>query len=56
MKSTISKMKIAFVTSTFPKLSESFILKQITGLLDLGHDIQVFSRKISGENKVPTDF
>lgn len=35
-------MKIAFVCS-FPKLSQTFILTQITGLLDLGHDVRIFA-------------
>ncbi len=36
-------MKIAIVTGTFPSLSESFVLNHVTGLLDEGHDVQVFS-------------
>lgn len=36
-------MRIAFIVSIFPKLSETFILNQITGLLDLGHDVEIFS-------------
>ncbi|CAG1066009.1 colanic acid/amylovoran biosynthesis glycosyltransferase [uncultured bacterium] len=49
-------MRIAFIVSTFPKLSETFILSQITGLLDMGHDVRVFSeyRNIK-EDKVHPD-
>jgi len=36
-------MRIAMVVSGFPVLSETFVLDQITGLIDLGHDVQVFS-------------
>ncbi|HSV27881.1 MAG TPA: glycosyltransferase [Sedimentisphaerales bacterium] len=36
-------MKIAFIVDSFPKLSETFILDQITSLIDLGHDIRIFS-------------
>lgn len=36
-------MKIAFVVSGFPVLSETFILNQITGLLDLGQDVEIFA-------------
>jgi colanic acid/amylovoran biosynthesis glycosyltransferase len=36
-------MKLAFVTGSFPKLSETFVLDQITGLLDLGHDVRIFA-------------
>ncbi|MCG8553673.1 MAG: colanic acid biosynthesis glycosyltransferase WcaL, partial [Proteobacteria bacterium] len=34
-------MRIAFVTWRFPVLSEAFILNQIAGLLDRGHDVRV---------------
>ena len=36
-------MKIAYVLSIFPKLSESFILNEIVELLKKGHDAQIFS-------------
>jgi len=36
-------MKIAFILGLFPTLSETFILNQITGLLDLGHEVDIFA-------------
>ena len=36
-------MKVAYILSTFPKLSESFILNEIVELLKRGHDVQIFS-------------
>jgi colanic acid/amylovoran biosynthesis glycosyltransferase len=36
-------MRIAFVVSEFPSVSETFILNQITGLLDLGHQVDVYA-------------
>lgn len=36
-------MKIAFIIDVFPSLSETFILDQITGILDAGHDVTIFS-------------
>ena len=36
-------MRIAFITDAFPAVSETFILNQVTGLLDLGHDVSVFT-------------
>lgn len=36
-------MRIAFIVTSFPKLSQTFILRQVTGLIDLGHDVQVYS-------------
>jgi len=34
-------MKIAFLVWRFPVLSEAFILNQITGLIDCGHDVYI---------------
>ena len=31
-------MNIAFIVSEFPRLSETFIMNQITGLIDRGHE------------------
>lgn len=36
-------MRIAFLLHQFPRLSETFILRQITGLMDLGHSVTVFA-------------
>ncbi len=36
-------MRIAFLVDAFPSLSETFILNQVTGLLDLGHDVEIFA-------------
>ena len=32
-------MRIAFIVGGFPLISETFILNQITGLMDLGHEV-----------------
>lgn len=45
-------MRIAFIVDTFPSLSETFILNQITGLIDLGHDVEIFA----GTRPVDRDF
>lgn len=37
-------MRIAVIVSMFPKLSETFILNQITGLVRRGHTVRIFSR------------
>ena len=34
-------MKIAFIVWRFPVLSEAFILNQITGLIDRGHEVHI---------------
>jgi colanic acid/amylovoran biosynthesis glycosyltransferase len=36
-------MRIAFIVDSFPKLTETFILSPITGLIDLGYDVRIFS-------------
>src|SRR5437867_2663906 len=36
-------LRIAFLLGTFPVISETFILRQITGLLELGHDLRIFA-------------
>jgi colanic acid/amylovoran biosynthesis glycosyltransferase len=37
-------MKIAFILTHFPVLSETFILNQITGLIDRGHNVKIFCK------------
>ncbi|KRT65818.1 MAG: glycosyl transferase group 1 [Candidatus Dadabacteria bacterium CSP1-2] len=48
-------MKIGFIVSSFPSLSQTFILNQITGLLDLGHDVEIFARNNPNEPKKHPD-
>ncbi len=36
-------MKVAFIVGEFPLLSEAFILNQITGLIDRGHDVHIYA-------------
>lgn len=38
-------LNILLVVSYFPKLSETFILNQVVGLLNLGHNVQVYAVK-----------
>ena len=38
-------MKIAFFTSTFPILSEGFVINQIAGLMTNLHDVRIYARK-----------
>ncbi len=38
-------MKIAFLVGEFPALSETFILNQITGLLDLGQEVDIYAER-----------
>lgn len=45
-------MKIAFIVGEFPLLSESFILNQISGLIDQGHEVYIHA--IKGPPQVST--
>lgn len=38
-------MKIAIVVDRFPALPQTFVLTEITGLLDRGHDVTILSRR-----------
>ena len=48
-------MKIAFIVDGFPYLSQTFILNQITGLLDMEYDVEIFARFNPKEEKVHSD-
>jgi len=45
-------MKIGFIVSSFPELSQTFILNQVTGIIDSGNDLRIFSLKHSEQNMV----
>lgn len=49
-------MKIAFLVGEFPTVSQTFVLNQIVGLLDLGHDVQVFASKSGGSSKIHDNY
>ncbi|MCK4603223.1 MAG: hypothetical protein KAU41_00820, partial [Deltaproteobacteria bacterium] len=44
-----SIMNIAFFVDRFPYLSETFILNQVTGLLDRGHHVDIYVRRIENQ-------
>jgi colanic acid/amylovoran/stewartan biosynthesis glycosyltransferase WcaL/AmsK/CpsK len=47
-------MNIAFIVDEFPSISQTFVLNQITGLLERGHQVDVFTREvIIGEQQHP---
>jgi len=48
-------MKIAFIVSRFPSLSETFVLNQITGLIDRGHEVEIFASHRADLSKVHGD-
>jgi len=48
-------MRIAFLVGQFPALSETFILNQITGLIDRGHEVDIFASGKRNDPKVQPD-
>ncbi|SDS29289.1 colanic acid/amylovoran biosynthesis glycosyltransferase [Paenibacillaceae bacterium GAS479] len=48
-------MKIAFIVGEFPAISETFIINQITGLIDRGNNVKIFAYKKRNESKVHPD-
>ncbi|MBA4313399.1 MAG: hypothetical protein C0417_12315 [Chlorobiaceae bacterium] len=48
-------MKITYIVGTFPKLSETFVLNQMTDLIERGHEIDLISLTRSGEEQVHDD-
>ncbi len=48
-------MRIAFIVGSFPALSETFILNQITGLIDRGHEVDIYAIYARAETKMHAD-
>lgn len=48
-------MNIAFFVRKFPALSETFVLNQITGLIDLGHSVDIYALESKKEDKIHPD-
>lgn len=48
-------MRIAFVLGTFPSLSETFVLNQITGLIDRGHEVDIYAEQPGGPSEAHPD-
>ncbi|HEB87788.1 MAG TPA: colanic acid biosynthesis glycosyltransferase WcaL [Gammaproteobacteria bacterium] len=38
-------MRIAYFLNEFPSLSQTFVFNQITGMIDKGHDIDIYARR-----------
>jgi colanic acid/amylovoran biosynthesis glycosyltransferase len=48
-------MRIAFIVNRFPLLSETFILNQIVGCIDRGHEVDVYGIKPADLSKLHPD-
>lgn len=52
----VRPLRVGVFVSEFPALSETFVLRQVVGLLDRGHDVTVFADRPRSEPLVPPDF
>jgi len=48
-------MKIALIVPEFPSLSQTFVLNQITGLIDRGHQVEIFAERADNQVKIHGD-
>lgn len=48
-------MRIAFIVNVFPLLSETFVLNQITGLIDRGHEVHIHAHHPGAQGKIHAD-
>ena len=48
-------MKIAFIVNEFPSVSQTFVLNQIIGLIDRGHDVGIFAEGVRSNIKIHED-
>ena len=48
-------MRIGLLVGDFPAISETFVLNQITGLLDRGHDVVIYAAKPGEDDVVHRD-
>ena len=48
-------MRIAFLVNHFPRLSETFIINQVTGLIDRGHEVDIYTHHAEAWSRVHPD-
>lgn len=48
-------MKIAFFVEVFPSLSQTFILNQITGLINQGHEVDIYAEFKGDSHQIHSD-
>lgn len=52
---TSRPLRLAYLLPTFPELSNTFILEQITGMLDLGHEVDLFADTLKSFETAPPE-
>ncbi|MBD1914251.1 MULTISPECIES: glycosyltransferase [unclassified Leptolyngbya] len=48
-------MRVAFLVHDFPSLSETFIINQATGLIDRGHEVDIYTNRVHHNAKMHPD-
>lgn len=48
-------MRVAFIVGRFPMLSQTFILNQVTGLIDRGHEVDIYAEELGEAEKLHSD-
>lgn len=48
-------MRVAFIVEAFPVLSQTFVLNQITGLIDRGHEVDIYAEFHENIGKIHPD-
>jgi colanic acid/amylovoran biosynthesis glycosyltransferase len=48
-------LRVAFFVPSFPELSETFILRQVVGLLERGHDVRIFTHEPAAGGRTHPD-
>ncbi len=48
-------MRIAFILGRFPVLAETFVLDQITGLIDRGHEVEIYAQEKGDTSQVHSE-
>lgn len=48
-------MRIAFLVNEFPRLSETFVLNQAIGLIDRGHEVDIYANDVLGPEQAHPD-
>lgn len=52
-KTSARTLKILYVVDSFPKLTETFIAENIAGMIDLGHDVSIYARRVINKKTHP---
>lgn len=48
-------MRVAFIVGRFPVLSETFVINQAVGLIDRGHEVDIYAERLGDLDKVHPD-